>query len=146
MGTAKSVIYDDIVTNMNYSDLVKWPYLCRYVFWWFIMNQSKYHIRKDSKRRVSFLESFLVEYNKKLANEEVLHILCQRCWLLYSKLPIKKNSCHLYKKHFPKIVKTLGTFFPHKIRMMSNCKTYIYIYQTCLSLNYQTYHEIELSL
>lgn len=104
------------------------------------------HSKRLKKKGFLSREFSSREYNKKLANEEVLHILCQRCWLLYSKLPIKKNSCHLYKKHFPKIVKTLGTFLPHKIRMMSNCKTYIYIYQTCLSLNYQTYHEIELSL
>lgn len=96
------------------------------------------HSKRLKKKGFLSWEFSSREYNKKLANGEVLlHILCQRCWLLYSKLPIKRNSCYLCKKHVPKILITLGIFFLHKIRMMSNCKTYI-IYQNYLSLNYQT--------
>lgn len=89
------------------------------------------HSKRLKKKGFLSWEFSSREYNKKLANGEVLlHILCQRCWLLYSKLPIKRNSC---SKNFNNIGDLLST----QNKNDEHCKTYI-IYQNYLSLNYQT--------
>lgn len=95
------------------------------------------HSKRLKKKGFLSREFSSREHNKKLANGEVLlHILCQRCWLLYSKLPIKKFVSPL-QKTCSKNFNNIGDLLSTQNKNDGHCKTYI-IYQNYLSLNYQT--------